>query len=55
MQASKLALCDDLYRTVYACGLDLLTCKFTITHPSVMAVITVTHVYVPLSSTRLGN
>ena len=36
-------------------GLGLLTRKFTITHPSVVAVITVTHVHVPLNSTTRGN
>ena len=35
--------------------LGLMTHKFTITHPSVVAVITATHVHMPLSSTTRGN
>ena len=36
-------------------SLGLLTLKFIITHLSVVAVITMTHVHVPLSSTARGN
>ena len=61
MQTSKLIgkLYVTAYKEQYALvdysGLSLLTCKFTITHLSVVVVITVTHVHVPLSSTTQGT
>ena len=45
----------EQYMLVDYSGLALLTRKFTITHLSVVAVITATHVHVPLSSTTQGN
>ena len=45
----------EQYTLVDYSGLGLLTRKFIITHPSVVAVITATHVHVPLSSTKQGN
>ena len=40
----------DYSRVLHTC-MGLLTCKFTITHPSVVAVTTVTQVHMPLRST----
>ena len=45
----------EQYMPVDYSGLGLLMCKFTITHLSMVAVITATHVHVPLSSTTRGN
>ena len=44
-----------VYKEQYACGvlMSLLTRKFTITHPSVVAVATATQIHMPLSSTVL--
>ena len=39
----------EQYTLVDYSSLGLLTCKFTITHPIVVVVITVIHVHVPLS------
>ena len=40
----------DYSRVLHTC-MGLLTCKLTITHPSVVAVTTATQVHMPLSST----
>ena len=45
----------EQYTLVDYSSLGLLMGKFTITRPSVVAVITVTHVHVPLSNTTRGN
>ena len=45
----------EQYTLVDYSGMGLLMRKFTITHPSVVAVIIATHVHVPLNSTTQGN
>ena len=44
----------DYSRVLHMC-IGLLTRKFTITHPSVVAVTTTTQVHVPLSSTVVNT